>query len=38
VPAVPIQIENKYLAERRSKRITKVHVHVPLVPAMPIQN
>jgi hypothetical protein len=26
VPAVPIQIQNKYLAERRSKRITKVHV------------
>jgi hypothetical protein len=37
VPAVPIQIENKYLAERRSKRITNVHVHVPLVPAVPIQ-
>jgi hypothetical protein len=34
-PAVPIQIENKYLAERRSKRITKLHV--PLVPAVPIQ-
>jgi hypothetical protein len=26
VPAVPIQIQNKYLAERRSKRILKVHV------------
>jgi hypothetical protein len=35
VPAVPIQIENKYLAERRSKRITKLHV--PLVPKVPIQ-
>jgi hypothetical protein len=34
-PAVPIQIENKYLAERRSKRITKLQV--PLVPAVPIQ-
>jgi hypothetical protein len=26
VPAVPIQIENKYLAERRSNRITKLPV------------
>jgi hypothetical protein len=30
---LPFQIENKYLAERRSKRITKVH-DVPLVPAV----
>jgi regulator of replication initiation timing len=26
VPAVPIQIQNKYLVERRSQRITKVQV------------